>query len=518
MKTEKTKPLPAGKKRPAVYLFDIMLTFGAIGFMYWLVPHFVQNILFDIVLRNMIIFLPWVGLAYLGLRLHRGTYRSKRRIIAGMTSLLIFSLVWDISIVFSRSYMTYNAFGAYKKRAQLVEVLPETVRFTPLQNACIDLGNAISTSSEHVDCDNVQSIVNGGKRFGYVAPITPSGFLQTFMKKNPGFMVLDDSTEASTDPKRRIKRIDEPQAIGPDMEWFDNLDRALAMTDFFANYEKPHYLALEPTHPEKLTAVVAKIKYAYFFQLPYWAGVVLVHPDGTIEDLSKEAALKDPRLKGQWLYPVALERKYVDLQDYAVGYGIASPFVRVPGKLEIEELPGDNKFPFLIEGSDGSPYLVTATKGEGSARGLFRMYFRNAYTGEGSYHEFKPDEVVYGASAALDRVTNIPGYSWYHENDKSSSGNMIAVEPVYIMKPGETMLHWKFTVTNREYAGISATIVSDGAKPDDIKIFRTREEFEAWKNGNTVAATKTEVSRDDKIKVLVETLSTKLEELRKLIQ
>jgi hypothetical protein len=500
-----------------VYLFDAAMILLAVGVMYWIFPDFVQDVLFDIVIRNLILVLPVAILAYLAYRLFIGKYRNKRRLITSMVFVAILGLVWDVGIIFTRDYFVFNEYGEYKGRAKLVEVSPETVRFTPLQNACTDLGNSISTSSEHVECDNVQSIVTRDGHFGYAAPITPSGFFQTFMMKNPGFMVYDDSLAANDDPKLRIRRINEPQQIGIDMEWFDNLDRALVLTDFFANYEKPHYLALDPKRPNRLTAVVAKIKYSFFFQLPYWAGVVLVHPDGTIEDLSKEKALKDARLKDQWLYPLSLERKYVQLQDYATGYGAVSPLVRVPGKLEIEELPGDNKFPFLIQGSDGHPYLVTATKGEGSARGLFRMYFRNAHTGEGTYHEFKQDEVIYGASAALDRVTNLPGYTWYRERDKSSSGNMIAVEPVYIMRPGESTLYWKFTVTNREFAGISATVIAPASRPDDMKIFRTRAEFEAWKRGETIEPNATPESKDVRVKALFDKINNDLAELRKLI-
>lgn len=506
---------PRKSKNLSVYILDAVLLVFALGVMYWIFPDFVQNIVFDVGMRNMIFIVPWIAFAYVGWRFLIGKFTRRRRIITGLATLFVLSIVWDLGIWFSRDYLIFLEFANYQKRERLVENAPETGRYTPLQNACVDLSNAISTSSEHVDCDHVQPIITGGKHFGYAAPITPSGFLQTFLMKNPGFMVFDDSPEVIDDPKRRIRRIDDPQEVGPGMEWFDNLNRVLVLTDFFANYETPHYLALDQSHPEKLTAVVSKIKYAYFFQLPYWAGVVLVHSDGKIEDLSKEDALKDPRLKGQWLHPLQLERQYVQLQDYATGYGIFSPIVRVPGKLEIEELPGNNKFPFLFQGADGDPYLVTATKGEGSARGLFRMYFRNANTGEGSYHEFKPDEVVYGASAALDRVTNIPGYNWYRESN-SSSGNMIAVEPVYIMRPGETMLHWKFTVTNREFAGISATVVSHGSRPDDMKVFRTRAEFETWKHGGSTPTPVTK-SREEKIRLFIERITNELGELRKLL-
>ena len=125
------------------------------------------------------------------------------------------------------------------------------------------------------------------------------------------------------------------------MLWFDNLDRQLIFTDFFATYEKPHFLQLDPKQPNKFVAAIPKIKFR-FWRFPYWGGVVLVHDDGAIEDLSREEALADKRLKGQWIAPIGLTRYYVELQNYNVGWGLLSPYVNVTGKMEIPKLPGVN--------------------------------------------------------------------------------------------------------------------------------------------------------------------------------
>jgi len=517
----------AAGNRVRPLLIDAVFLVLACGIMYWIFPDFVQNIVFDLILRNIILVIPWVFAAYLGWKCFKDSFPRSRRLTVATITVVVIAIAWDISVLATRNYFVYQEYGAYTKRDKLVEVAPTAVRFTPLQNACVDLANSISTSSEHVDCDYVAPILTN-HHFGYIAPIVPSGFLQTYTMKNPGFLRFDDSPTVADDPNRRIHRIDDVQQVGPHMEWFDNLERVLVLNDFFANYEKPHYLVLDPKQPEKLTAIVSKIKYSFFFQLPHWAGVVLVHSDGRVEDLDKAKALADPRLAGQWLFPIELDRKYVKLQDYAVGWGVLSPFVRVPGKLEIEKLPGDNQFPFLVQGTDGNPYLVTGTRGEGSARGLFRMYFWNAHTGEGSYHEFAPNEVVYGAGATLQRISNLPGYNWMRKDGDSNSGNMIAVEPVYMTRPGENIPYWKFTITNTEFAGISATAVANGARPDDIKLFRTRNEFEAWKSGN-FAEVKTSVvsggngtaaaplGRDQEIKARLDHIEAAVFELRKLL-
>jgi hypothetical protein len=85
------------------------------------------------------------------------------------------------------------------------------------------------------------------------------------------------------------------------------------------------------------------------------------------------------------------------------------------------------------------------------------------------------------------------------------------------MRPGESTLYWKFTVTNREFAGISATVIAPASRPDDMKIFRTRAEFEAWKRGETIEPNATPESKDVRVKALFDKINNDLAELRKLI-
>ena len=47
---------------------------------------------------------------------------------------------------------------------------------------------------------------------------------------------------------------------------------------------------------------------------------MVVHPDGDIEDLSPEEAIKDERFEGERLYPERLARKVGDVWKYRNGY------------------------------------------------------------------------------------------------------------------------------------------------------------------------------------------------------
>lgn len=468
----------------------ILVLVGVLFYIFY--PQGVRQAVFFTCMQNGWYALPWLPIAVLSYKyLNNGRNLTDiinntarhRRPIAVFVTMCVLAALWCAFVHTTTDYLTYELYASSpSKRDALMPASPNSVRYTPFANACTDLGNSISSTGEHVEGKYVQPIVTP-HTFGYVAPITPSGVLNTFMMKNPGFLYLDDSFAADADSSKRISRIDQPQEVGLGMEWMDNVELVLAHTDLFTKYDTPHYLALDPKEPRKLTMVVPKIKYGMFWRLPYWGGITVVHANGDVEDLSADQAKSDPRFKGQWIYPMALARKYVEVQNFGCGWNILTPFVRVAGKLEVEHLDGDNQFPFLMHGVDGKVYLVTATKGEGSARGLFRMYYTDASTGEMSYHEFNSHEVVYGAGATLDRMVNIPNYQWYHKGEKlgdGGSGTMIRVEPVYVVRPKDPKLYWKATITNVSNSGISATVVADASRPDDFLIFTKRTEFEAW--------------------------------------
>ncbi len=518
----------AKPNRRSVHMVSLGLLLLIQFVMYELFPHFTQEIEFNFILRNVWYWGPW---ALLGMWLVRYSKREgivstalrgdelrlakHRRPIAVIATLIVLFVIWDIFVAAGTNLLTYHTYASnFTVREGLIPSEPAFVRFTPLKNACTDIGNSVSETGQHIECTYVQPMITD-HGFAYAAPVTPSGIWNTFFGKNPGFLVLDDSMKADSEPSKRLVRIDEEQEIGQGMEWFDNLSYKLAKTDFFANFDTPHFLALDSGQPQKLTLVVPKVKYGFLFRLPYWGGVVLVHSDGKIEDLTTEVAMKDKRLAGKWIFPMSLARKYVHLQNYAAGHGLLTAVARLSGLFEIEGLIGNNQFPFLSQGSDGRTYLVTATKGQGSAQGLFRMYFVDASTGAGTYHEFKSHEVVYGAGASLKRVINIQGYQW--NNGTGSSGVAVAIEPVYIVRPHDPVLYWKYTITNVDHTGISATAVVNATRPDDIRVYQKRADFDAWMHGKDTSITAVTSGNNPKDQVLrmIDDLAKQLDALRR---
>ena len=399
--------------------------------------------------------------------------RRPRRSLIGIGAVMVFILISFFAMGTFTNYLTYKHLAHFEQRASMVASSPEHLRFTPRENAFRDIENSITAATEEVLLEYTHPLITK-EGFSYISAITPDGAIPTLMSDNPGFVFYNDQSGV----RSKVSRIEQTQAYGLGELWSDNFWWPVYKTDWWATYENPHYLRLDPEQPDVLTAVVPRVKYK-FFRLPYWAGVILVHADGETEELSVEETLKDARLAGKWVAPLDLMRDYVENQNYAVGY--VSSFFRVPGKLEIDDVEGMNEFPFITRGADGRDYFVVATKAEGSGGGLFRMYFGTADNFELSYFEFDASAVVYGPNAALKRVFNISGYNWFRGNDNGGSGNATAIEPVYIVRPGdENNLFWKFSITTKDFTGIAGTAVVSGSNPDIFRDFGNRTDFDRW--------------------------------------
>ncbi|MBL7058545.1 hypothetical protein ISS03_04355 [Patescibacteria group bacterium] len=410
-------------------------------------------------------------------KIKRLTIKGRRALVIVFFGFIVV-IVGFVVVATGTNYFTYQMYAKFEPIPSIISTDPDTIRYTAQQVAYTEIENSIKAATEKAHLEHVRPFITSDL-FAYIAPITPDGLLTVWTGKNPGYVVYNDHR----DHKDTIKtnRVDQVQEIGLGMQWFDDLELVLYRTDWFATYDQPHFLVLDDKQPEKYTAVVPKVKYAWW-RFPYWAGVVLIHDDGKVEDLDRAKALADPRLAGKWIAPMALMRRYVELQNYAVGY--VQSFFRVSGKLEIPKIPGNNQFPLLTRSLNGHNYFVVPTKGEGGGDGLFRMYFGDSHTFQLTYFEVYSNNMIYGPNAALNRVQNLPGYNWHRKTDKNESGNMIATEPVYITSKDGKQMFWKFSITNKQYAGTSAVAVVNAHNVDQVLEFKQRPEFEEWLRGD----------------------------------
>ncbi len=438
----------------------------------------------------------------------------------GVLALVIFIFG---SVFFSKvmDYYTYNKLASnVTKLDGYIPIDKNILRFTPRIIAYNQMESTVRARTETVEWEHCRPYLKDNG-FGYVAPITPDGLRPQWLKKNPGFIKYNDNYNA--DPV--ISRIDQPFEVGEKMEYTDNLYRKLYFHDFFAKYPRIHYMTLG--EEDKFYAVAPKIKYKYafpFFFIEYWSGTVIVDENGKIEDLSREEIIKDPRFKGKWMAPLALFKKYVSVQDYAVGFW--NTYTSVDGMLSIPNLP-NNDYPLVIYTESGDTYLVIDTEPQGTGRGLFRVYYQNAQTGEIFSYEPPNTEPIIGPMGAMSKVYSLKGYHWY----EGTSGNMLALEPVYLTKNinGKEVLFWKFSITSLDRTRVSATVVVEATEGGDMFEFTKREEYQRWLNSSEMKETivndttsttvKQNISISEKVtrvESLLEQALKELEELKKL--
>jgi hypothetical protein len=396
------------------------------------------------------------------------------------------AVIWISFSTVSRisSLLTYHLLATFTDRPTPLVTNREIIRYTPLENAYNEIEQSIASAQEAVVLADTKPIFTDAG-FAYAVQITPDDGLlpyNGFMTLNPGFTIYHDE---ATRVGPRIERINDPQTYGLRKAWFLNAWFQVYRNDRFAIYEDPHYLeVVNADDTREYLTVFPKIKHHYW-RLPYWAGVTIVHGDGTLEDLSVAAATADPRFAKEWLAPVDLLRRYVSDQTMQAGFWNNWLGVNAAGRMIIPELDGDNQYPFVTTAADGTPYAYVTTKPIGDGDGMAAIYYMNLATGDLTRYRFTHGEVVYGVSSALARVTSIGGYTWHTRDDKGSSGQAIAIEPVYIVRPKEPeKIYWKATITNTQHKGVSAQVVFDSSDPSRWRIFENtdagRHEFYAW--------------------------------------
>lgn len=381
---------------------------------------------------------------------------------------------------------------AFTQVESMPEVHPQGIRYTPFDVAYNDIVQNLNSSEFSIERENMHAVdVDGG--IGYVAPITPEGIIGTFFRKQDGFMKFSDAPALSQ--IERVSRVKQPFAVGQGMLFFDDILRKLYLRDPFCRYPELYYLQLGATK-DKFVAVAPKVKYAYEFPcffVPYWAGVTLVHSDGSVESLSPEEAKEDARLAGKRIYPQTLARSVVEAQTF--DQGLLSGLYQRPGLIRIPTLPGGQQMPYLYKTRDGRDLFVVATEPAGNSFAMFRMYMVNAHSGDREVWELDPAKGILGPDRAGERVKSLPNYVW------GTTHELLESFPI----PKDGKLLWKYTVSTTSRTGVVLTVVVD-ASTNDIEVFSSRAEFEDWYAGR-----KHQPVRE-------EGLQKEVDELRKLLK
>lgn len=369
--------------------------------------------------------------------------------------------------------------------AEEIKEMPDTtaIRFLPYDVAA-RFGQNTQDDSTLV-LGEFEPLDNGEGGIDWVAPRVPNGPYNSIAENQDGVMVIqpDGSAEVVNQEFRR----------GEGMALYRNVEWKLKRKKFFAHHTNQYYVL----DGEKLLGIVPYISYSFSFpvMVPRWGGVLVVHPDGEIENLSPEEAIRDGRFEGERLYPEQLARKVGDVWKYRKGYWntwfahkdeAQIPQIDAPenqnASVEQPAAPpgtSTNQMPFLIPTGEG-PQWFSAAEPYGRSFSMYRGIYADAHSGEVTY--FKPDtgSALIGVNKALDYAkATFPNYQW--------GLNAVILEPRPVVK--DQTLYWMATITNADNAGVNQTVMVNASEQGEVTVLETYEDVVAFVEGEDTGET-----------------------------
>lgn len=369
--------------------------------------------------------------------------------------------------------------------AEEIKEMPDTtaIRFLPYDVAA-RFGQNTQDDSTLV-LGEFEPLDNGEGGIDWVAPRVPNGPYNSIAENQDGVMVIqpDGSAEVVNQEFRR----------GEGMALYRNVEWKLKRKKFFAHHTNQYYVL----DGEKLLGIVPYISYSFSFpvMVPRWGGVLVVHPDGEIENLSPEEAIRDGRFEGERLYPEQLARKVGDVWKYRKGYWntwfahkdeAQIPQIDAPenqnASVEQPAAPpgtSTNQMPFLIPTGEG-PQWFSAAEPYGRSFSMYRGIYSDAHSGEVTY--FKPDtgSALIGVNKALDYAkATFPNYQW--------GLNAVILEPRPVVK--DQTLYWMATITNADNAGVNQTVMVNASEQGEVTVLETYEDVVAFVEGEDTGET-----------------------------
>jgi hypothetical protein len=325
-----------------------------------------------------------------------------------------------------------------------------------------------------------EPLSNGEGGIDWVAPREPNGLYNSLVNNQDGVMVIQPDGSAET-IRQEFKR-------GEGMALYRNVGWKLKREKFFAHHTNQYYVL----DGEELLGVVPYISYRFSFpvMVPKWGGVLVVHPDGEIENLSPQEAIQDGRFEGERLYPELLARKVGDVWKYRNGYWntwfahkneAQIPQINTPEDQNAATLEGTstNQMPFLIPTEEG-PQWFLAAEPYGRSFSMYQGIYVDGHSGEVTY--FKPDSgsALIGVNKALDYAqATFPNYQW--------GLNAVILEPRPVVK--DETLYWMATITNADKAGVNQTVMVNASEQGEVTVLETYEDVVAFVEGEDTGET-----------------------------
>lgn len=373
---------------------------------------------------------------------------------------------------------------------QFPAVNERNARVVPKAVADVQTRGSVSYRTHSLGSSDIARMEDGRLSWSY--PIEPEGTRNKLVEHQRG-VVMTDMTSIDN---REIQAHDDTEfTYGEGMALHRSSEWHLEKTDYNAEYRDD---AVEFTHDGEPYMAYPKTGHEWHLTpiphtTPTWKGVALVHPDGTIEHLSPEAAQESKILEGQRLYP--LYNTEQEMKSLGHRNGIVNQMAIVgehDGEVEVASMPSGagNSQPFVIDLADEQMVYVTAMEPYGeSTRGLDEVWFADAQTGK-HYYYGTGDETLTGPERAMGIVRSSDTQTGWGDDFE-------VIEPVPVTVDDELWWHSKVVPTDK--TDVSRNVFVNAHTGEAIQIYddETVAEFLAGEDPEEVEEVTKEQTEDE---------------------
>lgn len=398
---------------------------------------------------------------------------------------LFSSIITQVHLV---NELNYNSIGN----------LPETrenIRLMPFDVAYRYSKDSLQLSQFRLGTGNI-ALIDGS--LSWMFPLVPDGAVIQFTLKNKGIVRVDATTQEKTS-----KMVWKDLNAGEGMQVFDNLDWRIYKSKYFIDLDYPYYIPYE----DDIYTVISVISYSFhqkfglLYTVPRFGGVLLISSNGEVEFLSPEEASNNKILKKNRIFPENLARFYIE--SYVFNKGVINRFLIHENQIDIQDVSGTNRQPFLMDTSDGLKWFIS-TEPYGSSHGVFKIFLVDAVSGKIAMYELPLDETLTGPIKASDFVRKAnPIVDW---------SRFRMVEPLPFVT--NNILYWKVVVIPGDAAGIAYQAFVD-SRTNDVFELHTDEEIKQFvKTG----VKKVEVPKEESKEETIGKIKEKLGEIEGLVE
>ncbi len=184
---------------------------------------------------------------------------------------------------------------------------------------------------------------------------------------------------------------------------------------------------------------VAKWDRGFLHSIPILHGYAVVHEDGSIEFVSAEQALRDPRFRDIPILPEAIARQWAEIRRYYVGF---LNYYLYQNTYVIRDV-GTNPQPYLSLDRENKTWWIFVAEPPGTFSAKYIMYV--------STDELKPRILVYELPEPMIGISKVESYikQAYPMYDWSQ---LRIEEPIPLVV--NNTLYWKVSVVTNDFRGL----------------------------------------------------------------